>query len=121
MGSRSPLLSRKGRSTPVEAERTKVLGIVKSSKKRLPTACPLGEAEVVEVRRVDRFEIDRVLRGRLDEDSKKTQLNLRRLEQDNGLLPKTRSKSSRKDTQKYVPFSSFVGIMSEMALRNGER
>ena len=53
--------------------------------------------------------------------SKKTQLNLKRLEQDNGLLPKTTSKTSRKDTQKYVPFSSFVGIMLEMALRNGER
>ena len=53
--------------------------------------------------------------------SKKAQLNLRRVEQENGGKPKTRSKSSRKDTQKYVPFSSFVGIMSEMALRNGER
>ena len=30
--------------------------------------CPLGEAEVVEVRRVERLEIDGVLHGRLDED-----------------------------------------------------
>ena len=36
--------------------------------KRLPAACPLGEAEVVEVRRVERFEIDVELHGRLVED-----------------------------------------------------
>ena len=36
--------------------------------KRLPAACPLGEAEVVEVRRVERFEIDVELHGRLVEN-----------------------------------------------------
>ena len=40
------------RSTPgAGAETINVLGIAKSSKKRLTKACPLGEAEVVEVRR----------------------------------------------------------------------
>ena len=34
----------------------------------------------------------------------KTQLNLRRLEQDNDLWQKTTSKTSRKDLQKYSPF-----------------
>ena len=38
--------------------------------KRLPAACPLGEAEVVEVRRVERFEIDVEQHERLDEDIK---------------------------------------------------
>ena len=41
----------------------------------------------------------------------KTQLDLRRLEQDSGLLPKTTSKTSWKDTQKYSSISSFVGVM----------
>ena len=40
---------------------------VKNSKRR-QTACPLGE--VVEVRRVDHFEIDGVLHGRLDKNLK---------------------------------------------------
>ena len=34
----------------------------------------------------------------------KTQLNLKRLEQDNGFWPKTTSKTSWKDLQKYSPF-----------------
>ena len=51
-------------------ETINVLGIVKSSKKRLPTACPLGEAEVVEVRRVERVEVDAELHERLEEDLK---------------------------------------------------
>ena len=54
----------------MEAERIKVLGIVKSSMERLPMACPLGEPEVEAVRRVERFEIDRVPHWRLDEDLK---------------------------------------------------
>ena len=52
----------------MEAASVNVLGIVKCSKKRMTKACPLGEAQVVEVRRVQRFEIDGVLHGRLDED-----------------------------------------------------
>ena len=38
--------------------------------KQLPTACPLGEAEVEEVRRVEPFEIDVELPERQDEDLK---------------------------------------------------
>ena len=56
-------------STIVEVERMNVLGIVESSK-RLQKPCPLGEAEVVGVRRVGRFEIDVELPERLDEDIK---------------------------------------------------
>ena len=48
----------------------KCAGYVKSTKRLLPKACPLGEAQVVEVRRVERFEIDRVLHERLGEDLK---------------------------------------------------
>ena len=55
-------------STTVEVLRIKVLCIVKSSKKQLPTVCPLREAEVVEVRRAEGLEIDVVLHDRLDED-----------------------------------------------------
>ena len=44
----------------------------------------LGEAEVVEVRGVERLEIDVNCTGDLMKTSK-TKLNLRRLEQDNGL------------------------------------
>ena len=70
-GSRSLLLSGKGRSTPgAGAETINVLGIVKSSKKRLTKACPLGEAQVVEVRRVKRFEIDGVRHELREEDIK---------------------------------------------------
>ena len=47
----SQMLSRKGRSTTVEVWRINVLGIVMSSKRRLPTACALlREAEIEEVR-----------------------------------------------------------------------
>ena len=48
--------------------------------------------------------------------SKKTRLNLRREEHDNGLWQRTTSKTSWKDTQMYVPLWSFVGIMSEVVL-----
>ena len=54
----------------MEVLRIKVLGVVKISKKRLPKACPLGEADVVGVRRSERFEIDRVQHQRRDEDLK---------------------------------------------------
>ena len=47
--------------------------------------------------------------------SKKTLLNSRKLEHNNGLLPETTSKTSLNDRQNYSHFSSFVGTMSEMA------
>ena len=51
----------------------------------------------------------------------KTLLNLRRLEQNSSLWPKTTPKTSRKEMQKYSLFSCFVGMMSEVALtRKGE-
>ena len=65
----------------------------------------LGEAEVVEVRGVERLEIDVNCTGDLMKTSK-TQLNLRRLEQDNGLWPKTTSKTSWKDSRSTLTFRS---------------
>ena len=59
----------------MDANRIKVLGIVKSSKKRLPNACPL-EAEVEEVRRFERLAVDVVLHERLDEDIKEDHAEL---------------------------------------------
>ena len=72
-------------------------------------------------RQAERVDLDGVLQGDWMKTSKTTLLNLRRLEQDNSFWQKTTSKTSRKEMQKYVPFSSFVGIMSEMVLtRKGE-
>ena len=101
VGSRSPLLSGKGRSTPgAGAETINVLGIVKSSKKRLTKACPLGEAQVVEVRRVDRFEIDRVLHERLGEDLKEDPAQLEAVGAEERFVAEDDVKTSGKDTQK---------------------
>ena len=54
-------------------------------------------------RQVDRFEIDGVQHCDLMKTSKR-QPNLRRSEQNNGLWPRTTSKTSWKDLQKYSPF-----------------
>ena len=89
-------------STPVEAERIKALGIVKSSK-RPPTACPLGEAEVEEVRRVEPFEIDVELPERQDEDLKEDPDQLEAVVVGQWFVKKTTSKTSSKDMQKYPP------------------
>ena len=51
-------------------------------------------------RRVERLGIDVDLHDRLDDILKKTLLNLRRLEQDTGVWPKTTSKTSWNDSQK---------------------
>ena len=49
--------------------------------------------------------------GHVMKTSKKTQLNLRWLDENNGVLQKTTSNTFWKDTQKYSPFSPFVGII----------
>ena len=79
--------------------------------KRLPTACPLGEAEVVGVRRVERLGIDVDLHGRLDEDMKEDPAQHEAVGTEQWLLSKTTSKTSWNEMQKYSPFSSFVGVL----------
>ena len=64
---------------------------------------PLGEAQVVGVRRVDTLKSMEYCTSDLKRTSKKTQLNLRRVERDNGLLPKTTSKTSWNDMKKCFP------------------
>ena len=72
-------------------------------------------------RQVERVDLDEEQYERLDEDLKANSDELEAVEQNNGLLPKTTSKTSRKEMQKYVAFSSFVGITSDMVLtRKGE-
>ena len=104
MGTRSQLLSGKGMSTPVETERINVLGIVKSSKRRLTKACPLGEAQVVEVRRLERFEIDRVLHWRLDEDLKEDLDQLEAVGAEERFVAEDDVKTSWKDSRSSPPF-----------------
>ena len=57
----------------MEAASVNVLGIVKCSK-RLPKACPLGEAQVVEVRRVERFDINKELHKRREDKEDQAEL-----------------------------------------------
>ena len=90
--------------------------------KRLPEACPSSEEQKSwKFVDSDALKLTEYCTG----DSMKnqrTQLNLRRLEHDNGLLPKRTSRMSRKELQKYSPIWSFVSIMSVMELtRNSER
>ena len=83
--------------------RIKVLGVVKISKKRLPKACPLGEAEVEEVRQVECFEIDVDLHARLDEDLKEDSAQIEAVGTEHGVVAEDDVKKVQKDTQKYSP------------------
>ena len=67
---------------------------------RLTKARPLGEADVVEVHRVERFEIDGVLHGRLDEDLKEDSARLEAVGVGQRFVAEDDVKTSWKDTQK---------------------
>ena len=57
-------------STTAETERINAPGIWELEEAAANGLSLLGEADVVDVRRVERFEIDGVLHGRLDENFK---------------------------------------------------
>ena len=69
-----------------------MLDIVKSSMKRSPKAYHLGE--VVEVGRVDHFDLDKALYDGLDEVCKKDPAQLEAVGTGQRLWPKTTSKTS---------------------------
>ena len=72
-------------------------------------------------RQVDRFEIDGVQHGRLDEDLK-DQAQFEAVGAGQRVVAEDDVKDVREGWQEYSPFSSFSGVMSEMALgRNGGR
>ena len=100
----------------MEVLRIKVLGVVKISKKRLPKACPLGEADVVGVRRSERFDIDRVQHQRPDEDLKEGPAQLEEVGPGQRFVAEDDVKDVLEGHAEVLRFSSFVGITSEMAL-----
>ena len=83
---------------------------------------PLGEAEVVEVRRVERLAVDVVLHERLDEDVKEDPAELEVVGAERRFVAEDDVEHVMEGRAEALPLSSFVGIMSEMALTmNGER
>ena len=70
----------------------------------------------MEVRRVERLDIGGVLYERLYEDRKEDPTQLEAVRGGLWFLAEDDVKDILEDTQKFVPFSSFVGVMSEMAL-----
>ena len=70
----------------------------------------------MEVRRVERLDIGGVLYERLYEDRKEDPTQLEAVRGGLWFLAEDDVKDILEDTQKFVPFSSFVGVMSKMVL-----
>ena len=79
-------------------------------------ACPLGEADVVGVRRSERFEIDRVQHQRPDEDLKEGPAQLEEVGPGQRFVAEEDVKDVLEGYVEVLPLSPIVGIMSEMAL-----